>query len=181
MIDEKSVKMITERHRRVQGFLDGLPGTLIHWQRLEAVGINSGSCSHFLVFNKFLLDPGESKLCITVVILKPVPAHHIQDVEDTIALAIDAVEYGVGVPPVLIPVPSRQVAWKTFNLLPTFAKHLGGPISGNHEVPATLHRHFIFISFESDGQTSGQRISNHFSARSTGTSTSHSDSINWFL
>ena len=146
MIDEKSIKMITERHRRVQGFLDGLPGTLIHWQRLEAVGINSGSCSHFLVFNKFLLDPGESKLCITVVILKPVPAHHIQDVEDTIALAIDAVEYGVGVPPVLIPVPTGQIAGKTFYLLPTFAKNLRGPISGNHEVPATLREENLFPS-----------------------------------
>ena len=146
VIDEKSIKMITERHRRVQGFFDGVPGTLIHWQRLEAVGINSGSCSHFLVFNKFLLDPGEPELCITVVILKPVPAHHIEDVEDAVALAIDAVEYGVGVPPVLIPVPSRQVAGETFNLLSTFAKHLGGPISGNHEVPATLQgQNFIFI------------------------------------
>ena len=106
VIDEKSIKMITERHRRVQGFLDGVSGTLIHWQRLEAVGINSRSCSHFLVFNKFLLHPGESELGITVVILKPVPAHHVQDVEDAVTLAIDTVEYGVGVSPVLIPVPT---------------------------------------------------------------------------
>ena len=138
VVDQKSIKMITERHRRVQGFLDGVPGTLIHWQRLEAVGINPWSGSHFLVFNKFLLDPGESELGITVVILKPVPAHHVQDVEDAVALAIDTIEYGVGVPPVLIPVPSGQVAGETFNLLPTFAKHLRGPISRNHEVSATL-------------------------------------------
>ena len=148
MVDEKSIKMITERHRGVQSLLDGLSGALVNWQGLEAVGINSRPCSHLLIFNKFLLDPGESELGITVVILKPVPAHHVQDVEDAVALAIDTIEYGVGVPPVLIPVPSGQVAGETFNLFPTFAKHLRGPISRNHEVPATLRGKFITVEGE---------------------------------
>ena len=138
MIDEKSIKMITERHRRVQGFLDGVSGTLIHWQRLEAVGINSRSCSHFLVFNKFLLHPGESELGITVVILKPVPAHHVQDVEDAVALAVDAVQDGVGVPAILISVSTGKVARKTLHLLSTFAEDFGGSVSSDHEVPAAL-------------------------------------------
>ena len=80
--------------------------------------------------------------------MKPVPTHHIQDVEDAVALAIDTIEYGVGVPPVLIPVSAWQVAGETFDLLPTFAKHLRGPISGNHEVPAALRRQNLFLSGE---------------------------------
>ena len=142
MIDEKSVKMITERHRGVQSLLDGLSGALVNWQGLEAVGINSRPCSHLLIFNKFLLDPGESELGITVIILKPVPAHHVQDVEDAVTLAVDAVEDGVGVPAVLISVPPRQVARKTLHLLPTFAEHLRGAVSRDHEVPSALQKDF---------------------------------------
>ena len=78
--------------------------------------------------------------------MKPVPTHHIQDVEDAVALAIDTIEYGVGVPSVLIPVPAGQVAGETFNLFPTFAKHLRGPISGNHEVPAALRGQNLLLS-----------------------------------
>ena len=125
MVDEKSIKMITERHRGVQSLLDGLSGALVNWQGLEAVGINSRPCSHLLIFNKFLLDPGESELGITVVILKPVPAHHVQDVEDAVTLAVDAVQDGVGVPAILISVSTGKVAGKTFHLFTTFAKYFG--------------------------------------------------------
>ena len=135
--------MVTERHRGVQGLLDGLPGALIDWQGLEAVGIDSRSGSHFLIFNKFLLDPGESELGITVIILNPVPAHHVQDVEDAVTLAVDAVEDGVSVAAVLISVASWQVARETLHLLPAFAEHLRGAVSSDHEVPSTLQtRHF---------------------------------------
>ena len=145
--------MITERHRRVQGFLDGVSGTLIHWQRLEAVGINSRSCSHFLVFNKFLLHPGESELGITVVILKPVPAHHVQDVEDAVALAKHAVQDRVLVlAPTLVSVSTRKVAWKAFDLLSTLAVHFCGSIRSDNKVSPTLNlernHHFRLQSSE---------------------------------
>ena len=119
--------MITERHRGVQSLLDGLSGALVNWQGVEAVGINSRPCSHLLIFNKFLLDPGESELGITVVILKPVPAHHVQDVEDAVTLAVDAVKDGVlaGSSFTLVSITTGQVAGEAFHLFSTFAKYFG--------------------------------------------------------
>ena len=78
-----------------------------------------------LVFYKFLLDPAKSELCITVIILEPVPTHHIQDVENTIALTVDTVQYRVFVLPAsgLISVTSWQAAGETFHLFATLTKH----------------------------------------------------------
>jgi len=100
--------MVIERHRGVKGISDGLLIALIHWQGLEGVRIDPGSNSQLLVLDELLLDPGEAKLCVAIIILEAVPAHHVQDVKDSITLTVDAVKDGVLVPvPALVPVASR--------------------------------------------------------------------------
>ena len=79
----------------------------------------------YLVFYKFLLYPAKSELSITVIILEPVPTHHIQDVENTIALTVDTVKYRVFVlsAPRLVSVTTWQAARETFHLFATLTKH----------------------------------------------------------
>ena len=127
MVDEETVKIVTERHRGVESLADGLLGALVHGQGLEAVRVDSGPNSQVLVFNKFLLDPTESELGITVVVLEAVPTHHVQDVEDAITLAVDAVKDRVlaGSSFTLVSVTTGKVAGKTFHLFTTFAKYFG--------------------------------------------------------
>jgi len=108
VIHKKTIKMVVERHRGVKSVSDGLLSTLIDWQGLEGVRIDPRADSQLLVFNELLLNPGEAKLCVTIIILEAVPAHHVQDVKDSITLTVDAVKDGVLVPvPALVPVASR--------------------------------------------------------------------------
>ena len=78
---------------------------------------------------------------ITVVVLEPVPAHHVQDVEDGVGLAEDTIKDGVllSPAPALVPVASWQVAGETLDLFPRLTVHFGGATGGNHQVSAALN------------------------------------------
>ena len=52
VVDEETVKIVTERHRGVESLADGLFGALVHWQGLEAVGVNAGPHPQVLVLNE---------------------------------------------------------------------------------------------------------------------------------
>ena len=52
VVDEETVKIVAERHRGVEGLTDGLLGALVHWQGLEAVGVNAGPSPQVLVLNE---------------------------------------------------------------------------------------------------------------------------------
>ena len=124
--------MVTERHRGVQRLADGVPGALVHRERLEAVGVDPGSDPHVArilrllgVLDELLLHPAESELCITVVVLESVPAHHVQDVEHTVALTVDAVQDRVFVAfaASLASVSTRKIAGEALDLLSALAKY----------------------------------------------------------
>jgi len=155
VIHKEAIQAVIERHWGVESIRDGLIGALIHGEWLEGVRINPGSNSEFLVLYELLLHPGEAKLRVTIIILEPVPAHHVQDVKDAITLTVDAVQDGVLVPaPALVPVTSRQVTGEAFHLLPTLAVDFSGAIGSNNKVPPSfrakkqepillqIHRHF---------------------------------------
>jgi len=126
VIDEKTIKVVVERHGGVKSISEALLSAPVDWQRLERVGVDPGPDPKILVLNELLLDPGQAELGVTIIILVPVPSHHVQDVEDAVTLTVDAVKDGVLVPgPALVPVASRQVAGETFHLLPTLAEDLG--------------------------------------------------------
>ena len=108
VINKETIQMVIERHRGVKGVSDGLLVASVHRQGLEGVRIYPGANSQLLVLNELLLDPGQAKLRVTIIILEAVPAHHVQDVKDSITLTVDAVKDGVLVPvPALVPVASR--------------------------------------------------------------------------
>ena len=180
MVDEETVQVVTERHRGVESITDGLLCALVHWQGLEAVGVDAGPRPQVLVLNELLLDPAESELCITVVIWEPVPAHHVQDVEDAVALAVDAVQDRVLVlASALVSVSARKIAGKALHLLSTFAVNFCRSIRSDNKVSPTLNSYNIKILHSPiSSSTSGQRMRSHLSTISTGTSTSHSDNIN---
>lgn len=132
MVDEKTIQMVTERHRGVQRLTDGVPGALVHRERLEAVGVDPGPDPHVArvlrllgVLDELLLHPAESELCITVVVLEAVPAHHVQDVEHTVALTVDAVQDRVFVAfaASLASVSTRQITGEALDLLSALAKY----------------------------------------------------------
>ena len=80
------------------------------------------------------------ELCFTIIVLEAIPAHHVKDVEDAIALAEHAVQDSVLVlAPTLVSIPAREVAWEAFDLLPTLAVHFGRSIRSNNKVSPTLH------------------------------------------
>ena len=107
VVDKKTIKMVVERHGGIKGITNGVPGALVDRKGLETVGVDPGPHPQLLVLYELLLDPGQTKLSITVVVLVPIPAHHIQDVEDRVALAVDAVQDSVLIPgPALVPVPA---------------------------------------------------------------------------
>ena len=131
--------MVVERHGGIKGIRDHLLGALVHRQGLERVRVDPGANPQLLVLYELLLDPGEAKLCVTIIILVTVPTHHVQDVEDAIALTVDTVKDGVLVPgPALVPIASRQVAGEALHLLPTLAEDLSGPIGSNNKVPPSF-------------------------------------------
>ena len=127
MVDKNSIQVVTERHGRVEGGADGVLRALVDGQGLETVRVDPGPDPQVLVFNKFLLDPTESELGITVVVLEAVPTHHVQDVEDAVTLAVDAVKDGVlaGSSFTLVSITTGQVAGEAFHLFSTFAKYFG--------------------------------------------------------
>ena len=99
---------------------------------------------------------------ITVVVLEPVPAHHVQDVEDGVGLAEDTIKDGVLLSPASTlvpdqsqhsitrhltkltnessPVASWQVAGETLDLFSWLAVHFGGATGGNHQVSPALNK-----------------------------------------
>ena len=72
--------------------------------------------------------------------MEAVPTHHVQDVEDAVALTVDAVKDGVlaGSSFTLVSVTTGQVAGKTFHLFTTFAKYFGRPIGRYNQVSTSL-------------------------------------------
>ena len=52
MVDEETVKIVTERHRGVESLADGLLGALVYWQGLEAVGVDPGPGPQVLVLDE---------------------------------------------------------------------------------------------------------------------------------
>ena len=94
------------------------------------------------MIQELLLDPGQSELSVTVVVLEGVPAHHVQDVEGAGGLAVDAVQDGEGRSPAQSVAP-RQVAGETLHLQPALTEHLGLPSAGYHQVPPTLREDSI--------------------------------------
>ena len=100
------------------------------------------------MIQEFLLDPGQSELSVTVVVLEGVPAHHVQDVEGAGGLAVDAVQDGEGRSPAQSVAP-RQVAGETLHLQPALTEHLGLPSAGYHQVPPTLREEIENITTSS--------------------------------
>ena len=52
VVDEETVKIVTERHRGVESLTDGLLGALVYWQGLEAVGVDPGPSPQVLVLDE---------------------------------------------------------------------------------------------------------------------------------
>ena len=77
------------------------------------------------MLQELLLEPGQSELSVTVVVLEGVPAHHVQDVEHTVALTVDAVQDRVFVAfaASLASVSTRKIAGEALDLLTALAKY----------------------------------------------------------
>ena len=77
---------------------------------MPPVRVDPGAHPQLEVLDELLLDPGQPELGLAVVVLQqsvlttalhwrdylePIPAHHVEDVESVLTLAVDAVQDGV--------------------------------------------------------------------------------------